>query len=95
MELECLDYVAAVARLPEFHFGIDFRPGDIQLLNNLTVLHWRTAYTDDPDRKRLLIRLWLNLHEGRPLAPEVRRRAAMGPRKQQAPESSAGLSVGA
>lgn len=95
VEIACLDYIEEVALLPEFHFGIDFQPGDIQLLNNLSLMHWRTGYEDDPDRKRLLIRLWLNLHEGRPLAPELQRRAAMGPRKQASPESSAGLSIGA
>lgn len=95
IEIACLDYIEEVARRPEFHFNIDFQPGDIQLLNNLSVMHWRTGYEDDPARKRVLIRLWLNLHEGRPLAPELQRRASMGPRKQMSPETSAGLAIGA
>ena len=36
-------------------------PGDIQLLSNHTIVHARTAYEDDPGRKRHLLRLWLTL----------------------------------
>jgi hypothetical protein len=40
---------------------MDFRPGDIQFLNNRVVLHSRTDFVDhaEPARKRLLLRLWL------------------------------------
>jgi hypothetical protein len=50
---------------------MDFRPGDIQFLNNYAIIHTRTAFRDDPDpdKRRLLLRLWLNLREGRQLAP--------------------------
>ncbi len=50
---------------------MDFRPGDIQFLNNYAVLHTRTAFQDgrEPDQRRLLLRLWLNLRDGRQLAP--------------------------
>ena len=56
---------------PEFCLTMDFRPGDIQFLNNYTVLHTRTAFQDGRElgQRRLLLRLWLNLREGRPLAP--------------------------
>jgi hypothetical protein len=45
----------------DFVLNMDFRPGDIQLLNNYTVMHARTAYEDypEPERRRELIRLWL------------------------------------
>ena len=35
-------------------------PGDLQFLNNRTVLHGRTEFEDYPkfDRKRLMLRLW-------------------------------------
>ncbi len=95
IEIEALEFIEEVALRPEFHFGIDFQPGDIQLLNNLTVMHWRTGYEDDPEAKRLLVRLWLNLHDGRDLSPALERRSSMGPRKQVNPEASAGLPVGA
>ena len=50
-----------IANDPAFHIEMHFEPGDIQLLNNTTVLHSREAYTDhdDPARRRHLLRLWL------------------------------------
>lgn len=40
---------------------MELRPGDLQIVNNHTVLHSRTAYTDpvDPARARHLLRSWL------------------------------------
>ena len=56
-----LDLVESIANDPAFHIEMRFEPGDVQLLNNTTVLHSREAYTDgaDPDRRRHLLRLWL------------------------------------
>ena len=50
-----------IANDPAFHIEMQFQPGDVQLLNNTTVLHSREAYTDhaDLDRRRHLLRLWL------------------------------------
>lgn len=38
--------------------------GDIQLLNNVRILHAREAYTDydDPAERRHLLRLWLTAY---------------------------------
>jgi hypothetical protein len=54
------------------HFDMVFRPGDVQLVHNHTVLHDRTAFEDwpEPERKRHLLRLWLCPPNGRPL-PEL------------------------
>ncbi len=43
--------------------------GDIQLLNNLTVVHAREQFKDYPElnKRRYLIRLWLSSSHGRPL----------------------------
>ena len=43
---------------------MEFLPGDIQLLKNASVLHGRAAFTDwpEPERKRHLLRLWVNAH---------------------------------
>ena len=43
---------------------MEFRPGDIQLLKNASILHGRAAFTDwpEPERKRHLLRLWINAH---------------------------------
>jgi hypothetical protein len=56
-----LDAVDALTNSAEFVLNMDFRPGDIQFLNNYTVMHARTAYVDhpEPERNRELIRLWL------------------------------------
>jgi hypothetical protein len=55
----------------DLQFRMDFQPGDIQLLNNSVVLHSRTAYHDHAEehRKRHLLRLWLNVGDGRPVDP--------------------------
>ena len=53
---------------------IDFRPGDIQFLNNWVMLHTRRAYEDwpDPAEKRHLLRLWLVDPAGRPIPRDQR-----------------------
>ena len=67
---------------PDFRHDMRFERGDIQLLNNHSVLHGRTEFEDWPDagRKRRLLRQWLNLREGRPLAPAFAERLNTGPR---------------
>jgi hypothetical protein len=42
---------------------MNFRAGEIQLINNYAVMHSRSSYEDypDPALKRDLIRLWLIL----------------------------------
>jgi len=72
-EMKAIDTMVELARSDEFRLDMDFRVGDLQLLNNYTVLHWRTAFTDHPgpERKRLLLRLWLKAHDVRPLDPEM------------------------
>ena len=59
---------------------MDFRPGDVQLLNNHTILHWRTGYRDDPQHKRLLLRLWMDSPHRRPRDPAVARGYITGAR---------------
>jgi hypothetical protein len=63
-QLDAMNLLESVANDPEFYIEMDFKPGDIQLLNNATILHSREAYTDhdDPDRRRHLLRLWLAAH---------------------------------
>jgi hypothetical protein len=66
---EALDMVQTLADDPHFKLEMDFRPGDIQLVNNLVLLHSRTAYEDwpEPERKRHLLRLWLSVLDGWPM----------------------------
>ncbi|MGE4242449.1 TauD/TfdA family dioxygenase [Ramlibacter sp.] len=60
-QVEAMDLMDALCKSEEFRLDMDFRPGDIQFLNNRVVLHSRTDFVDhdDPARKRLLLRLWL------------------------------------
>ena len=62
-EAEALDYIVDLAESPEMMMTMDFRPGDIQLLNNRYILHNRLDYEDYPEveRRRLLLRLWLTM----------------------------------
>ncbi|GHD57072.1 hypothetical protein GCM10017083_38030 [Thalassobaculum fulvum] len=80
--LEAVREVGRLALEPPFRFDMTFEKGDIQLLSNHSVLHARAAFEDwpEPERKRDLWRLWLNLRDGRPLAPEFADRLNTGPR---------------
>ncbi len=66
---EALDLLAALA--DELALDMAFEPGDIQLLNNHVIYHSRTAYEDhaEPERRRLLLRLWLAVPGSRALPP--------------------------
>lgn len=58
---EALDLIDSIANERAFHVDMDFQPGDMQFLKNAVILHARTEYEDweEPERKRLLLRLWL------------------------------------
>lgn len=75
-QLEALDLIETIANDPAFHVAMDFRPGDVQLLNNATILHSREAYDDhpdpDPDRRRHLLRLWLRAHDFASVEDQIR-----------------------
>ena len=81
-EQEAVETVERLALDPRFRLDMDFRPGDIQWLNNHAILHGRAGYRDsnDPERRRLLLRLWMNIPNGRPLAPTFADRLNTGPR---------------
>ncbi|KAL1634454.1 hypothetical protein SLS58_010650 [Diplodia intermedia] len=50
----------AVQQLAEENcMRLDQQPGDIQVINNLAILHTRSAFADSPSRKRHLLRLGL------------------------------------
>jgi len=68
---EAVDYFRELSMRAELRLEMEFRAGDIQILNNRTTLHSRTAFTDyvDPDKRRLLLRLWLNSFTPRPMHP--------------------------
>ncbi|HEX3500489.1 MAG TPA: TauD/TfdA family dioxygenase [Stellaceae bacterium] len=63
LQSEALDALQRLAGSPEFHLDMSIGEGDIQFLNNRTVLHGRTGYEDWPEvaRRRHLMRMWLTV----------------------------------
>jgi hypothetical protein len=61
-QLEAMAMLDEMNGDPRFSVTMDLRPGDMQFLNNHIILHGRTAYEDypEPERRRDLIRLWLD-----------------------------------
>lgn len=83
--LSAVETVAALAMHPDFHIAMSFAPGDIQILCNHSIIHYREGFTDgesDGD-KRHLLRIWVNLDEkhARPLDPLFADRHNTGPRR--------------
>lgn len=58
---EALAFFESVANRDDVFLDMEFRPGDMQFLNDRTTVHGRTDYEDWPEmeRKRHLFRLWL------------------------------------
>jgi hypothetical protein len=73
---EALDLYDTLTK--ELAVPIRFERGDIFFLLNHVTLHSRTDYEDwpEPERKRHLLRLWLDTDGARPLPPEVARQSA-------------------
>ena len=70
--IEALDLFDSLANDPALNTFMEFRPGDVQLVHNHTMLHDRTGFEDwpEPERRRHLLRLWLAAERARPL-PEI------------------------
>lgn len=75
-QLEAMDLIDRLAADDRFRLDMDFRPGDIQFLNNHFVMHSRTGFEDfeAPERKRHLLRLWLCTPRYRDVPPFFRPR---------------------
>jgi hypothetical protein len=82
LEREAIALVGVLAVSDELRLDMDFKRGDVQFLNNHVILHARRDYQDspDPELRRLLLRMWINVDTGRPLAPEFADRLNSGPR---------------
>lgn len=91
VQKEALDVFQEISNREELRLQMHFQPGDMQFINNHTILHAREAYEDydDPALKRHLLRVWIGLPDGkrRPLSPvldERYRYVAMGGVPKQA-----------
>jgi alpha-ketoglutarate-dependent taurine dioxygenase len=60
-DIEPLDSLDAIANREELQVSFNMERGDMQFLNNTSVLHSRTAFQDypDPGQRRHFVRLWL------------------------------------
>jgi hypothetical protein len=83
LQRDAVDCVERMAMDLEFRFPMLLEPGDIQILDNHSLLHSRTEYADHdaPEDKRLLLRLWTHLRDGRELAPDFANRYNTGARR--------------
>lgn len=66
---EALDVLHEICE--DLHYEMRMQRGDIQFLNNMTVMHNRSEFEDwpEPEKKRRLWRLWLTMPGIRPLTP--------------------------
>ena len=79
-EKAAMEFLNATAAREDIRLEMTLEPGDMQFCCNHTVLHSRTSYEEwpEPDRKRHMLRLWLNNPNGRKLAPEFADRYGNG-----------------
>lgn len=80
VETAAMEFLNRTAAREDIRLEMMLEPGDMQFCNNHMVLHSRTAYEEwpEPDRKRHMLRLWLNNPAGRKLAPEFSDRYGHG-----------------
>ena len=71
-ERAALDFLDEQTRRPDLRLDMDLQAGDIQFINNYTILHSRTGFVDgpEPDQKRHMLRLWLKFPKPWPLSAE-------------------------
>ena len=69
--LDCID---TVMNDPSLVFTMELQPGDIQFVNNYTILHGRTAFDDGAGsgERRHVVRLWLKFFTPRPTSDYIR-----------------------
>ena len=64
-QIEAMDYLDALMARPEYQLHMEMRKGDIQYVNNFTVMHARTEYRDSATQKRHLVRYWIDVPNGK------------------------------
>jgi Taurine catabolism dioxygenase TauD, TfdA family len=72
LEKAALDFLDEQTKRPDLRLDMDLELGDIQFINNYTVLHSRTGFVDGPEphQKRHMLRLWLKFSKPWPLSAE-------------------------
>jgi len=72
-EKQALACFEEIGQRDEVRFEVMLRPGEASFINNYEILHARTGFVDwdEPEKKRLLYRLWLEGEPPRPMRGEV------------------------
>lgn len=72
-EKEALACFEEAAQRDQVRFEVMLRPGEASFIDNYEILHARTGFVDwdEPEKKRLLYRLWLEGEAPRPIRREV------------------------
>lgn len=65
VQIEAMDYLDDLMARPEYQLHMEMRKGDLQFVNNFTVMHSRTEYRDAPGRRRHLVRYWIDVPNGK------------------------------
>ncbi len=70
---EALEVFRAISERDDLVHRSMLEPGDLQFINNRTVLHGRTGFEDfaELDKKRLMLRLWLAMPDWTPLPKDM------------------------
>lgn len=73
-EIAAMNAFDSLATAPENRLAFFLERGDMIVINNYTVLHARTSFTNfpEPERKRHLVRLWLDQPGFRNAPPQYR-----------------------
>ena len=83
LERAAINSVAEYALMDDARFDLMLKAGDLLLLNNNDVMHTRSSFTDsdEPDKMRWLLRLWIVTPIGRPLPDNFADHYNTGPRE--------------
>ena len=83
IEKDAINCVAELAMRDDIRFDVILEAGDLAFLNNNTVLHNRDHFVDfaEEERKRLLLRQWINLDHARELTFDFADHYNTGPRR--------------
>lgn len=83
LEQQAVNKVAELAMRDDIRFDVHLEAGDLAFINNHTVLHNRDSFIDheDESQRRLLLRQWINRHDGRELTCDFADHYNTGPKK--------------
>ena len=82
LEREALDCFDAIAKRPDIMLEFRIEPGEAVFQNNFVILHARSAFEDGPGQRRHLLRLWLDVPNGRPAPGTMHLHSAPGIQRQ-------------